>query len=114
MDTCAKLYFSVPEWASDPLIEDVTRFAAARPCIGIGALMRRFKVGPIRARYLFEVLDERWVLLGYLRGDRVARVNPYAWSALYGFMADRDFEKPTRRVCGSWPDKKRLLKSLQK
>lgn len=104
MDTCAKLYFSVPEWASDPLIEDATRFAAARPCIGIGALMRRFKIGPIRARYLFEVLDERWVLLTYLRGDRVARVNPYAWNALYGFQADKDFVQRTRRLLCRGPD----------
>lgn len=77
------LYYSIPDWVNDPLLEDVTRFAAARPCIGLGALMRRFRIGPIRAKYLLFALDERRVLLSYLRGWRVARVNPHAWGALY-------------------------------
>lgn len=77
------LYYALPDWVNDPLIEDVTRFAAARPYVGLGALMRRFGIGPVRAKELLWALDERHVLLSYVRGWRVASVSPHAWDALY-------------------------------
>lgn len=91
------LYYSVPGWVSDPLIEDATRFAAARPRIGVGSLMRRFKIGPVRAKYLFVALAERRLFLSYLRAGQVARVNPHAWSALYSFLNADNYVKPQRR-----------------
>lgn len=79
-------YYALSEseaWSVDPLLDDATRFAAARSTVGVGALMRRFRIGPVRARALLFDLDERRVLMSYLRGNcEVASINPHAWGAL--------------------------------
>lgn len=77
-------YFGIPSWVHDPLIEEVTRFAAARSCVGMTAIMRRFGVGRERAKLLMWALDERRILLSYLKGWQVATVSPMAWPTLYG------------------------------
>lgn len=76
-------YYELPGWVIDPLIDDVTRFAAARNCLGFVALMRRFGIGADRAKCLMWALDERRLLMRYVRGYRVAVVNPHAWAALF-------------------------------
>ncbi|WP_248769660.1 hypothetical protein [Pseudomonas sp. MWU12-2345] len=93
-------YYAVPGWVDDPLLDDVTRFAAARLCLGAGALMRRFRIGAPRARYLMMALDERRLLLSYLRGGRVARVNPHAWGALYAYGRVEYVTNPGESVMG--------------
>lgn len=75
-------YYAVPGWVSDTLLDDVTRFAAARERLGPVALMRRFRIGRARADYLMFALDERRLLMRYTSRDRVAVVNPHAWRAL--------------------------------
>ena len=75
-------YYTVPGWVSDTLLDDVTRFAAARECLGPVALMRRFRIGRARADYLMLALDERRLLMRYKPNGRVAVVNPHAWRAL--------------------------------
>lgn len=74
-------FFTPPPGHDDPLLPAVARFAAARPNLGAGALVRRFCLGRRHAAQLLEVLRAQRVCMGPAwRG--VYRVNPHAWAAL--------------------------------
>lgn len=75
------VFYAAPAGHDDPLLPAVTRFVAARPAIGRGALVRWFGVGRYRAGRLLEVLRAQRVCLGY-PARNVYRVNPHAWAAL--------------------------------
>lgn len=89
---------------SDPLLSAVTRFVAARPFTGPGALKRRFGIGLNRARWLLIELEDQGVVRGHWRrlvaaryakkGDaysfRMYRVRPWAWAKVQGGAADGD------------------------
>ena len=77
-------FYAAPPGMDDPLQEAAARFAAARTHVGIGALMRRFKIGPVRARVLLDCLYAQRVLMRWdgWSGKKVGGVNMFAWAAL--------------------------------
>lgn len=89
---------------SDPLLPAVTRFVAARPFTGPGALKRRFGIGLNRARWLLIELEGQGVVRGHWKrlvaasyakeGDtysfRMYRVRPWSWAKVQGGAADGD------------------------
>lgn len=77
--------FSVAWRPHDPLLDEASRFAAARGVVGVGGLARRFRIGAVRAARLLHELGERRLLLRWERRYRVAVVNPYAWGALFSY-----------------------------
>jgi hypothetical protein len=76
-------FYAPPAGWDDPLRAAAARFVAAHRCVGPGAVMRRFKVGPIRAARLMEALRVSRLFMGG-PWRRVYRVNPHAWAALQG------------------------------
>jgi hypothetical protein len=83
---------------NDPLRPAASRFVAARPFTGPGALMRRFGIGLWRARWLLISLEDQGVVRGHwnrlvagcpagmrdVYAYRMYRVRPHAWAALQG------------------------------
>ncbi|MFJ7111275.1 hypothetical protein ACIQU2_27420 [Pseudomonas sp. NPDC098740] len=94
--TFAVTFCASPAAHDDPLLPAVTRFVAARPFTGPGALRRRFGIGLQRARCLLTVLVEQRLVRGHwcrraaiaflndseVWAFRMYRVQPWAWASL--------------------------------